>query len=292
MTMVPIEPGTFLMGSTEEEIELLLRQCPETSEEWLAPERPEHEVRITEPFYLAAHQVTVGQFKKFVAAKGLRTEAEASGQGSDGFEGTQWKLDPKWNWRNPGFEQGDDHPVVCVSHNDVLAFIAWLDEVEKGKGWTYRLPTEAEWEYACRASTRGLYGGNQDDPESLVRVGNVADAPARKALNLEYTLKGDDGYVYTAPVGRFKANGWGLYDMIGNVWEWCADGFEADAYKKRAAQPSPVENPRGPDGASDRVIRGGSWRAIPRPCRAASRAWSAPGDRLNDLGFRVAQVRG
>jgi formylglycine-generating enzyme required for sulfatase activity len=289
MTMVRIEPGEFLMGSTEKEIQLLLKQWPDTNKDWLAWERPEHKVRITKPFYLAAHQVTVGQFREFVKAKNFRTDAETSG-GSYAWDGTQWNLDPKANWKNPGFEQGDDHPVVCVSHNDALAFINWLNSKENRERRTYRLPTEAEWEYACRAGTRGLYGGNEDDPESLARVANVADASAKKALNLTHTIKSDDGYVYTAPVGRFDAR-WGLYDMIGNVWEWCADGFDENAYEERASRPSPVVDPRGPVGAPGRVFRGGGWSGDPRDCRPAFRDGDELEGRINDLGFRVAAVQ-
>ena len=136
-------------------------------------EQPQHPVKITRPFYLAAHQVTVGQFRRFVEKSGYKTEAEQGDRGSYGWDGKEWKLDPKKNWKNPGFAQGDDHPVVCVSHNDAMAFLGWLNEQENEKKPGYRLPTEAEWEYACRAGTRGLYGGD-DDPKSLVRIANIA----------------------------------------------------------------------------------------------------------------------
>ena len=155
------------MGSTKAQIDKLVKQFPDLKSEWFDAEQPQHPVKITRPFYLAAHQVTVGQFRRFVEDSGYKTEAEKSDQGSYGWGGKEWKLDPRKNWKNPGFAQGDDHPVVCVSHNDAVAFLGWLNEQENEKKRGYRLPTEAEWEYACRAGTGGLYGGD-DDPESLV----------------------------------------------------------------------------------------------------------------------------
>jgi formylglycine-generating enzyme required for sulfatase activity len=285
MTLVRIEPGEFLMGSTEAQIDMLLKQFPDTKREWVDDEQPQHPVRITRPFYLGAHQVTVGQFRRFVEASGYKTEAEASGEGAYGLVGKEWKPDKRITWRNPGFEQGENHPVVCVSHNDAVAFLAWLNDQEKGAGWTYRLPTEAEWEYGCRAGTGGLYGGS-DDPESLVRIANVADASFKKAYPGAACIRGDDGFVYTAPVGSFASNTWGLYDLLGNVWEWCDDWFDAAFYKS-----SPKEDPRNMKGATGRVIRGGCWNGNPRSARSAYRLRFAPGLRGSDLGFRVARGR-
>ena len=129
---------------------------------------------------------------------------------------------PTYSWRNPGFEQTDEHPVLNVSWNDAMAFCGWLSRTEKV---IYRLPTEAEWEYACRAGTTSLYGSS-NDPESLVKVGNLWD----KTLLTKYPdflefwrfkapsyFKASDGYVHTAPVGQFQPNAFGLYDMLGNV---------------------------------------------------------------------------
>src|SRR5262249_6964647 len=145
----------------------------------------------------------------------------------------------KPDWRNPGFPQGDDHPVVCVSHNDALAFLGWLDEQETEEQRGYSLPTEAEWGYACRAGTDGLYIGSRD-PESLVRIANVPDASYKKAMRLgSDCIRGDDGYVYTSPVGSFEPNAWYLYDMIGNVAEWCDDWFDETFYRS-----SPRADPR------------------------------------------------
>jgi len=271
MTLIRIEAGEFLMGSTKEQIDKLMKQFSDLKREWFDDEQPQHKVKITRPFYLAAHQVTVGQFRRFVESKGYETEAEKPGD--------------KTNWRNPGFTQGDDHPVVCVSHNDAMAFLGWLNEQETEKKRGYRLPTEAQWEYACRAGTGALYGAN-DDPESLVRIANVADASHKKVFPTATCIKGDDGFVYTAPVGSFEPNAWHLYDMIGNVWEWCDDWFDPKFY-----QSSPGENPHNTSKASFRVVRGGSWYSNAGFCRPARRFRFAPEFRHFYLGFRVAAVQ-
>jgi formylglycine-generating enzyme required for sulfatase activity len=181
-----------------------------------------------------------------------------------------------------GFEQSDEHPVVCVSWNDAVAFCGWLSRKE-GKG--YRLPTEAEWEYACRAGTTTRYHSG-DDPETLAQVGNVADATA-KAKFADWTgaIADSDGYVFTAPVGRFRPNAFGLYDMHGNAWEWCADRYGEKYY---AASPS--DDPTGPDSGTGRVLRGGSWVVRPNFARSAVRNWSWPDDRINNFGFRLART--
>jgi formylglycine-generating enzyme required for sulfatase activity len=285
MTMVRIEPGEFLMGSTKAQIDKLLKLFPDPKRKLYDDEQPQHPVKITRPFYLAAHPVTVGQFRRFVESSGYKTEAEQGDQGSYARYGKEWKLDPKKNWKNPGFSQRDDHPVVCVSHNDALKFLGWLKEQEEEKKRGYRLPTEAEWEYACRAGTRGLYGGD-DDPESLVRVANVADASYKKVNASANCIRGDDGYAYTSPVGSFVPSPWQLYDMIGNVWEWCDDWFDPKFY-----QSSPKENPHNTKGASPRVIRGGCWHAHPGSARPACRYWYGPESRRYGLGFRVAAVQ-
>ncbi len=110
-----------------------MKQFPDLNHEWFDAEQPQHPVKMTRPFYLAAHQVTVGQFRRFMESSGYKTEAEQGDQGGYAWDGKEWKLDPKKNWKNPGFPQGGNHPVVCVSHNDAVSFLGWLNEQETEK---------------------------------------------------------------------------------------------------------------------------------------------------------------
>jgi formylglycine-generating enzyme required for sulfatase activity len=266
MNLIPA--GEFMMGS----------------DDYLFPdERPQHRVRISKPFYLGIHEVTRGQFRRFVKATGYRTEAEKDPKGGLGWNGINilnFVHDPKYSWLNPGFEQSDDHPVVIVTWNDAVAFCDWLGKEEARP---YRLPTEAEWEYSCRAGTStGYFSG--DEPETLANFANTADASFREACRyVNFAIEARDGFVYTAPVGRFQPNAFGLYDMHGNVWELCRDGYD-DRYYRR----SPAVDPRGPSQAAARVMRGGGWVDRPLNLRSAEREGHAPTDQASHLGFRVA----
>lgn len=295
MQFILIPAGEFMMGS-EEAPEVLAAAYPQLERARfldLADEAPVHRVRITRPFYLGQHEVTVGQFRKFLQASGHRPESEADGTGGygynpaydpaksargDAFEGR----DPRYSWRNPGFAQGDDHPVVNVSWNDAVAMAKWLSEQE---GKTYRLPTEAEWEYAARAGTHTRYHSG-DAPQSLLRAANVFDADAaRNWANWQsQALAGQDGFAFTAPVGSFAANAFGLYDMHGNVWEWCADWHGEDYYAH-----SPTDDPAGPASGTVRVRRGGSWHTWPFYARAAYRNWNSAATRYTLVGFRLVR---
>ncbi len=247
-------------------------------------EKPKHKVRITKAFYLGTTEVTVGQFRRFVEASGYRTEAETDGKGSYGLDESTGKytMDAKYTWKSPGFTQTDDHPVVLVSWNDAVAFCDWLGKQERHQ---YRLPTEAEWEYACRAGTTTKYA-NGDDPELVTSVGNVADGTAKAKFPGWTTTDSKDGFVFTAPVGHFPANKFGLHDMHGNAWEWCSDGYDSAYYAK-----SPTDDPPGIPGAPFRVNRGGGFSFTPGSARSADRSWYAPGSRNDILGFRVARVQ-
>jgi sulfatase modifying factor 1 len=281
MRLALVPPGTFLMGSTAAEVERAKSNSPEAKPEWFAYEK-QHRVRLTRPYYLGMHEVTVGQFRMFVDASGHKTDAERDGQGV-GYSESEAKLakGPKFTWKNPGWPQTSDHPVVNVSWNDADAFCRWLS---KREGRTYRLPTEAEWEYACRAGTTTQF--NCGDAEgSLHLAGNTGDQSFRLKHRLA-PLEGswDDGNAFTAPIGRFKPNAFGLYDMHGNVWEWCQDTFWQDY------EALPIDNPANLAAGPARSIRGGSWNNLSWACRSAFRNADAPGYRGHDLGFRVVAV--
>jgi formylglycine-generating enzyme required for sulfatase activity len=311
MELVKIPAGEFLMGS------------PDSDHDANADEKPQHLVRIIKPVFLGKYEVTVGQFRQFIEATGYKTEGEQNGQGSTGLDLGTGKVEtkPEYNWRywlredaqHPsGFQQTDEHPAVCVSWNDAQEFCKWLREKE---GTEYRLPTEAEWEYACRAGTTSRFY-NGDDEDMLQEVANIADAslqehwvwrtpdpPFPEGMHLPpYAKPWNDGYPFTAVVGRFKPNAFGLYDMLGNVGEWCSDWYDPDYYKQ-----SPRDDPQGPSSGplidiSDRlpgapprtlrVIRGGVWLDPASGCRSADRYTHRrhPIDSAADIGFRVVRA--
>ena len=288
MTLIPA--GEFKMGSGEsaEATAAFFNKTygeNDLTADFFKDEHPQHRVRITKPFYLGTYHVTRGQFRQFVADTGYKTDAEKGDKpGAWGWnpDKKEFGFNEKYSWRNAGFEQIDEHPVVNVILNDAVAFCKWLSKKESK---TYRLPTEAEWEYACRAGTTTRYYSG-DDPETLAKVGNVADAAAKaKFPDWKYTIKANDGCVFTAPAGKFKPNAFGLYDMHGNAWQWCADWRGAEYYAA-----SPTDDPTGPDSGNGRVLRGGSWNYGPGDARSADRVGDAPDYRYNDAGFRVART--
>ena len=200
-------------------------------------EGPPHKVTLAAPFHMGATEVTQGQWQAV-----MNTQP----------------------WENqPHAKAGPDYAAGYISWDDAAAFCAALSQKT---GRAVRLPTEAEWEYACRAGTATAYCFG-DDASGLGGCawykGNAWDADEK----------------YAHPAGAKTPNAWGLRDMHGNVWEWCADWYAPDAYAKADAG--------GPAAGTQRVLRGGSWYDTPQYCRAANRARSAPGDRANDHGFRV-----
>ena len=239
-------------------------------------ENPPHIV-VLNPFAIDPYEVTVERFSKFITAAKYRTEAEKWGwSGVFDIQKQDWKPTNGATWKEvggPGSKPSAlDDPVTHVSWNDAVAFCAY----EKG-----RLPTEAEWEYAARGGKEGLIfpWGNE------LRPGGKPAANWWQGVFPTKVTK-EDGFVSRAPVGRFKPNGYGLYDMIGNVWEWNADWFDAGYYGR-----SPVENPKGPGSGKDRVMRGGSWMCSENFCRNfrnAARSFAAPDSGLDNLGFRCA----
>jgi formylglycine-generating enzyme required for sulfatase activity len=282
MKLVLIPPGAFLMGSGEP-ANVVARIPGNNSIEHFLDEHPQRLVRITQSLYLGAYEVTTGEFAQFVDETAYRTDAEKDGQGGHGYNARASNVEgrrPEYSWRNTGFPQSGKHPVVNVSWNDATAFCTWLSRRE---GKHYRLPTEAEWEYACRAGTGTRYYCG-DDAEGLVLAGNVFDAGARAVLPAwKNNIQQDDGYRFTAPVGEFEPNGFGLYDMHGNASEWCADRYSSTAYRL----PS-TDDPAGPSIGSCRAIRGGAWTNTAQACRSANRDGQPPDARTCSFGFRIA----
>jgi uncharacterized protein (TIGR02996 family) len=242
MRFALIPPGTFRMDS------------PPKEKERREDEGPQHEVQISRPFYLSVYPVTQAQYQKVTRRK--PSYFRPGGGGKDEVQG----LDTA------------DFPVECVSWEDAAAFCKKLSEKAEEKR-LHLLPSEAQWEYACRggapASTPFHYGASLSSTQANFD-GNYPYGGAAKGPYLQRTSK----------VGSYKANAWGLYDMHGNVWEWCADWYAEDYYAE-----SDKEDPKGPKSGTARVLRGGSWY-----CRAAVRDGSEPGVRCFDVGFRVVLV--
>lgn len=285
--LVPIPVGEFFMGSSDTDLKRLIALYPGEKKETFKDEQPRHKVRITKLAAMSAHEVTVGQFRKFVDETNYQTDAERDVKGGYGWNETkaEFEQQPEYTWKNPGFPQTDAHPVVLVSWNDAVAYCEWLT---KKDGRVFRLPREAEWEYCARAESKELFP-NGNDRSELVRIGNVGDSLAKAKLT-KYTIfsfeAGNDGFVFTAPVGHYPANRFGLHDMLGNVWEWCGDGYDSEYYRKSA-----TTDPSGDPKASFRVIRGGSWDNYGRNCRSARRDKYMPDNRHLSIGFRLVQVR-
>jgi formylglycine-generating enzyme required for sulfatase activity len=274
MKLVLIRKGTFQMGSPAGE---------KDREPFDKGSEHQHEVEITKPFYMGVHTVTVGQFRQFVEDASYRTEAERDGEGGWGYNSETRKLEgrkAKYTWRETGWTQSARHPVVNVSWNDAVAFCAWLSKKERR---TYRLPTEAEWEYACRADTTTRYWSGDADSD-LQGVANIGDQALKEKYPgaAKWAVAWNDGHPFTAPVGSFRANPWGLFDMHGNVWQWCSDRYDKDYYKH-----STKRDPQGPEKGDRRVLRGGSWIFNAHYCRSANRLLNDPGYRVNYFGFRV-----
>ena len=231
MKLVLIPPGEFLMGS------------PDSEDAALDNERPQHRVRITKSFYLAATEVTQAQWDAVMRPRQQRNDRRRA-------------------------RSADDEPAVYVSWNDALEFCKRLSHREKR---VYRLPTEAEWEFACRAGTTTRYHFGDDASQ----LGDYAWFAANT---------NDLGETYAHRTGQKQPNAFGLYDMHGNLWEWCADWYDEQYYAM-----APTDDPQGPSfGAATRVLRGGSWSAAAENCRSAYRNSLSPRSRYNSVGFRVA----
>lgn len=266
MKLAALPPGEFKMGSPE-------------SEANRREDELQHTVKISRGFHMAVTPVTVGLFRKFLKESEQRAESEP--------ETTDKEKDKEVkSWKNPGFTQGDEDPVVMVTYNDAVKFCNWLSRVEK---LPYRLPTEAEWEYACRAGTTTAYFWG-DDIAAGKGNANVADVTYQTQFSKDTDcIAWADGFIYTSPVGSFKPNAWGLYDMIGNVAQWCQDAYAPYTEGK-------VVDPNVTTGSETRVIRGASWRRSPGSVgqrdpsswyRSAARYHIGRNDTWDTVGFRV-----
>jgi uncharacterized protein (TIGR02996 family) len=250
MRLALLPPGCFRMGSTT------------TEEGRLKHEGPLHEVEIRRPFYLGIFLVTQGQYQQLMG--GNPSFFCATGEGGDRVAG----------------QDTSAFPVEQVSWDDALAFVKRLSALpaEKKSGRKYRLPSEAEWEYACRggsASSSAFAFSNRLSSTQANFNGRYPYGGAEEGPSLERSCT----------VGLYAPNAFGVYDMHGNVWEWCNDWYAEDYYAN-----SPREDPPGPSRASDRVIRGGCWLYASKICRSADRSSGMPAGRSSLLGFRVALV--
>lgn len=238
-------------------------------------EGPVHQVKISS-FLIGKTPVTKGQFTKFVEATNYVTSDECW------IYTGKWERKKGYNWRNPGYLQQDNHPVTCVNWNDARAYADWLSRVTGNK---YRLPSEAEWEYAARAgTTTARFWGN--DPSQACGYANVGDQELKnKVKGVTWEIHNcNDGYGYTSPVGSFKPNKFGLYDMQGNVWQWVGDSY----HNSYVGAPHNGNEWLG-DGAK-RVLRGASWGYEPESTRIARRSGVKPDFRNNWNGFRVVRA--
>jgi formylglycine-generating enzyme required for sulfatase activity len=267
MTFVYIKPGTFMMGSP-------------SYEPGRGNDETQHQVTLTKGFYMGETEVTVRQWRAFVRDSGYRTEAETGG-GAFVWIAGKWEKKEGYYWDNPGFTQSENHPVACVSWNDAQAFIRWINLKE---AVDYRLPTGAEWEYAARTGTQmaRFWGEDSDQACNYANVADLTEWEGRRWLEGKHNCR--DGYWFPASVGSFRPNPWGLYDMIGNVWEWVQDWHGGDY------STSSVTDPTGPYSGSARVDRGGSWGDYARYCRSANRGGSTPVFGYSNLGFRLSRT--
>ena len=260
MEFAYLSPGTFMMGSSPKE------RNREDDEK-------QHKVTLTKGFYMQTTETTVGQWRAFVKDTGFKSDAEKSKEAWI-WTGIEWKGTKGVYWNKPNFNQTDQHPVTCVSWKDVSAFTKWLSKKE---GKTYRLPTEAEWEYACRAGTDTPFNtGKCISADQANYDGRYPYSGCPKSSRSKST----------APVAGFSPNPRGLYDMHGNVWEWCRDLYSEDAYRKHSPK-DPVYEKKG---YPERVYRGGSWVSYGRYCRSANRNWDVPNLGYFDLGFRLVMI--
>lgn len=264
--MMVVPPGNLTVSSPEGEAERSDREAPQRS------------LAIPRAIGVGRYEVTRAQFARFVRESGHATS------GCFGWNGSRYEHDASRDWRNPGFAQTDRDPVVCVNWSDAKAYTAWLT-AKTGK--PYRLPTEAEWEYAARARDRSSRPWG-DNVVNACRYANVADAAAKRdvAGTAGWIFhECNDRHAYTAPVGRYPSNAFGLYDMLGNAWEWTAD---CPIEKNAGAHSDEGHRPNGACG--QRVLRGGGWVDSEIFVRYDFRFFIGPDDRDFYAGFRIVRT--
>lgn len=281
---VTIPAGRFMMGG-----QVPAQQVAKDFEaygrtpEYFADEYPQHPVEITKPFLMSTTEVTVGQFRQFILESGYKVESEVDGTGAWGYDKSLGKCrgrDVKFSWTDAGYPQTDEFPVVNVTFEDCRAYCEWLS---KKLGKLVRLPTEAEWEYSCRAGTSTYYWMGNDTSKLIeqARTLQPTENSIRHAVQ-DLKIAEDSSITFPVKVGSFKPNPFGLYDMHGNVWEWTSDWHDEQFYAN-----SPIKDPTGPIQGEVRVRRGGGWNTFPLWARASFRNWNSPDSRCVNLGFRV-----
>jgi formylglycine-generating enzyme required for sulfatase activity len=235
--------------------------------------KPLHWVIIGRPFALSTNAVTLDEFRAFITATGRDM------RGCDTYDG-EWKHRPESSWETPGFVQTGSDPVTCVSWDDANAYAAWLTSTT---GHHYRLPSSSEWEYAARAGGEAVQPWRPDGSDACASA-NVADESAEHRYPGWTVFPCNDGYIYTAPVGSFKANDFGLNDLLGNVFQWTEDCWNAD-YRG-----APIDGAARKDGdCSEHELRGGSWFSTPAFVRADYRNHFAANYRTSSVGMRLAR---
>ncbi|WP_395022307.1 SUMF1/EgtB/PvdO family nonheme iron enzyme [Dongia sp.] len=260
--MVAIPAGEFMMGSPDDEDDRNEREGPQTK-------------MTIRAFSMGKYPVTRGQFAEFIQATGYKPARRCFAEVSH----DKWETTSKANWENPGFKQTDRDPVICISWDDMQAYIEWLSQAT---GKAYRLPSEAEWEYAARAgTTTSRYWG--DDADEACAYANASDATVKKEYGWKGVVDCDDGYLYTSPVGKFKPNKFGLYDMMGNARQLTA-GCLTDSIADLPKDGSPNE-----ECDENHPMRGSSWESYPTvvmriACREAANSTEA----AIRFGFRLA----
>ena len=261
--LVAIPAGKFKMGS-DPDADMDRKE-----------ERPTHEVTIAKPFALMTKEVTRDQFAAF--AKETNREIDTGCQVNDGGNG-KWR--DEGTFLDPGIKQQGNHPVVCVSQTDAEDYAEWLSQLT---GKNYRLPTEAEWEYAARSTKKSAWPWGNDVSKSGCKAVNAMDTSGHKEWPINDAMPCDDGFVTTAPVGSFPANAWGLYDMLGNVWEKVSDCWH-DTYDGAPKDGSSWDS----DSCDAHPIRGGAWLENPWDTRFAAR-WKGEDTKDAATGFRLAR---